>query len=403
MNNILIVYPDENSLEIRTNCRRTHFDVSIIHFFDCMREEKNEKLFFLKTDTKELHESALERFDRLPFDMIVSYPACSTVENYAMERGILFYAFDHFAQGSTYLDRFWLFNRHTTREFEKIDSKKNYQPDILSPLENEVSFYGRFSPLRHNKVGIFYRKKRPLCLALIDDSFLVKDTHVLAVQIKTTFKKIFHLFGEKTNLVLLGRLKKILDELADRLRGVKSLGVHVIHDNSGFSESSVFSMMHKSDFIFSCRNSVGIDAVVLKKPVIFIGIDNFLCQKLNNMVTQLQGNGNLLSLSQKQHEFLNRFVAFLEKKRLFIPNVAFGAGAFHECLSSVDVSEVENGAAAVDGGLCITCTGSTGKAIVPPYTGKALDVLEQTAPQTLVGGLKFRLLRFITFCFEGTK
>ena len=368
-----------------------------------MRAEKNEKLFFFKTDTKALHESALERFDHLPFDMIISYPACSTVENYAKERSILFYAFDHFAQGSTYLDRFWLFNRHTAREFDKIDPKNTSQQDRLSPLENEVSFYGRFSPLRHNKVGIFYRKNRPLCLALIDDSFLVKDAHVLAVQIKTTYKEIQHLFGGKTNLVLFGRLRKFLDELAVRLQRVKSLAVHVIHDNFGFTASSVYSMIHKSDFIFSCRNSVGIDAVVLKKPVIFIGMDNFLCHQLNNMVSPLQ-SGNPQSLSRKQHEFLNRFVAFLEDKRLFIPNVAFSADDFHECLSGVVVCKEENDTAAVHGVQCISCADSTPKeAIVAPYPDNALDALEQNASQTFIGGVKFRFLRFISLCFEATK
>jgi len=404
MKNILIVYPNENILEIRTSYRRKHFDVSVINFFDCLRAEKNENLFFLKADTRALRESALERFDHLPLDMIVSYPAFSTVENYAKERGILFYAFDHFAQGSTYLDRFWLFNRQTAREFESVDHENTLQQDRLSPLENEFSFYSRFLPLRHNRVGVFYRKNRPLCLALIDDSFLVKDAHVLAVQIKTTFKEIQHRFGEKTNLVLFGRLRKFMDELAVRLQRVKLLAVHVIHDTSGFSAGSVYSMIHKSDFIFSCGNSLGVDAVVLKRPVIFIGMDNFLCHQLNNMVSQLPDSGSWQSLCRKQHEFLNRFVTFLEDKRLLIPNEAFSAKEFHDCLSSVVVGKEEDNSAMIAGAQCISCTGITQKeAIVAPYPGNAFDALGQNAPQTFIGGLKFRLLRFISFCFEGTK
>ena len=75
MKNILVIYPDECCLDIRQNGRQTHYDVSIIHFFDRLRAEKNEKLSFLKADGKNLHETSLDQFGCSRFDLIITYPA----------------------------------------------------------------------------------------------------------------------------------------------------------------------------------------------------------------------------------------------------------------------------------------------------------------------------------------
>jgi hypothetical protein len=343
MKTSLIIYPDESCLEIRKNSRQTHYDMSIISFFDRLRAEKTEKLLFLKTDSKKLHESVLDRFDHLRLDMIITYSACSEIEHYAEERDILYFVFDHFSKNSTYLDRFWLFNRNIIADFEKIADKYHFMPGTLSALSNQAAFYGMFSPLPHKSTNFFYHKDKTRLLFLIDDSYLAKDANTLIVQIKNALNDIPHLFGKEAELVLYGRSKKLLAKLAASLNEEQAFTVYVVHDHFRFSENCVYSMIHKSDIVLSCKSSIGVDAIVLKKPTIFIGADNLLSKKLNSLVTDFSDGSELHRIGQGQHEYLSRFVSFLERNYLFFPNVSCNSDKFHKSLVNVVLSQNNKG------------------------------------------------------------
>ncbi len=335
MKTILIVYPDEYQLDTRKNRRQAHYDVHVIQFFDRLRAEKHENLYFLKTDRRKLHESVMERFGLKRFDMIITYPAFPEIEYYAEERGIQYFAFDYFSQGSTYLDRFWLFNSHTIEDFENVVGKSHLLPGTLSPLANEASYYGRYSPLFDKIAKIFYQKDKKILLCLINESFQIKGANNLIVQLKAALYDNSILFDDKANLVLFGRSRKLLARLSVSLRGAKTIGVNVIHDNLRRDENSVYSMIHKSDLIFSCRSGKGLDAIVLKKPVIFIEGKNIFFKRLNNLVTGPQNRSDLHRIGQRQHEYLRSFVSFLERKSLFFPNVSCDSNEFHKRLSKI--------------------------------------------------------------------
>jgi hypothetical protein len=335
MKTILIVYPDEYCLNTRKNCRQTHYDVNVIHFFDRLRAEGSEKLCFFKTSGKKPHEPGPDRFDHLPVDLIISYPASPEIEQYAEKRGVPYFAFDHFAQDSTYFDRFWLFNRHTLAEFDKLADNRHSRPGSLSPLGKEPAFYGRFLPLPGKSANIFYQKDKTICLCLIDESIQVNDVQKVIVQLKSAVKETSFLFGEKANLVLYGKSKKILAWLAISLGGLKTVVVNVVHENFQFSDNCVYSMIDKADLIFSCGCGKGVDAIVFNKPVVFVGADNLLFKRLNRLVTAPGDGSDLALIGRRQHEFFSRFALYLERNCLFFSNVSCDAERFHKRLANV--------------------------------------------------------------------
>lgn len=401
--NILITYPDECSLGIRTNCRRSHYDVSVIQFFDCLRAEHNEKLHFFKTDLEKLHKTGLARFDSLDFDMIISYPACPEIEHYAEERGSPYFTFDHFARDSTYLDHFWLFNRNIIGDFQAVVDQLPYRPGSLSPLVNEVSYYGGFSPLRHNNADIFYRRDITLCLVLIDESLEQKNENILAGQLRAAIANSAHLLGDTAHLVLFGQPRKMLTRLANRLGRVIPNVFHVIDDTFGLSELNVYSMIQKSDLIFSCGSRLAVDAIVLKKPVVFVDAANFLSQPLNSLLTGSRNNFDLQDIGQKQHEYLSRLVSFIEERKCVIPNVACSADEFHASLSRVLIAGTGQGEPVADAAPRAAIVNREGMAIVSTYVDGISKSQGRNVPETILLNCKYRLLGLIKACHSKIK
>ncbi len=385
MKTILIVYPDESLLETGKNPRQLHYDINIIDFFDRLRAEKNDCLYFFKSDKRKLNKSILGLFDYLSFEMIVTYPIFPEIEQYAEERNVLYFVFDHFSKDSRYLDRFWLFNRHTIKNYEKFAShlhssrllplSKEFTYNArfarsgrLSPLSKESTYYARFAPLLHNNANIFYKKDTTIILIVIDKSFQETDGNDLLMHlINAALKNHSHLFGDKTELVLYDRSKELLVKVAQHLRRTQRIGVHIVHDHFANSENSIYSMIQKSDLIFSCRGGFGVDAIVFEKPVVFIGTDKFLFKELNRLVTGPNSGSVLHRIGQRQHEYLSNFVLFLVQNSFFFSNASYNSNDFHKRLSKVINIQTNKGKAIEKVHVIVPRKKRRGESIVPGY------------------------------------
>jgi len=338
MKKILIVYPDESYVKSSTNCRQTHYDLSIIQFFNRLQKEKQESLYFIKTGKKKLKRSDLGRLEYLDVNLIVSYPEFSEIEHYALQRGVPYFTFDHFSQGSSYLDRFWLFNSQSINTFEESNTYP-LSPGILSPLLNQSAYYARFLPIPQKSADAFYKKGKKICLILIDNVFKRTDENNLVGQIMAILRGHSQLFGSESEVIFYGREKAILRRMAVSLKTDMNINVNVLHDNFHLNENCVYSMLQKSDLILSCNSRYGVDALVFKKPIIFVGTENLLFKELNNLINDCSKWSDLKSLGQRQHEFLSNFIAYLEQNCLMFANVSYNSNELYKRLCKVVVNQ----------------------------------------------------------------
>jgi hypothetical protein len=255
-------------------------------------------------------------------DAIISFPSNSELEIYAKQNSVRYLGCAPFALTSAYFDHFLIFGPSVARHFHTTKHDTGENTYSFSKLSNESAFYSRFTPVKsHGAKALYQRDGRRKVLIITDSKDKSKRNTNIAHQICDYAVTYIKNLTCENSLILFGKDYSSLKRIEKILIAQGHSSVHKVQDHYRLSENSIYSLCHKADIIFTKSEATGLDAVMLGKPVVFIGCDSFLSKELNDIFLQSPKNqASFENLANNQFELLCKFLQFAEKQHLIFPN-----------------------------------------------------------------------------------